>query len=393
MTWTNALHYSGQTLAVLAGFALLIRLLRIRDAHLRMRLLQFALLLCLALPFAQPRVRISSFTTADATSAATTAAGNGIQLRIPATTVWTIGASLLLLRLITGYLSLRRLARRATHFETRDGVAIRTSPSISSPVAFGLLRPTVLLPEHALTLPAEIREPMIAHELAHIARRDWAGVLFEELARAALWFHPVVWWTIARIRADREESVDASIAASVGPELYLESLLTAASWQANRNIPFPAPAMLRGGASALERRLHLIPLVKEIPAMTRLHRAAALSAFTLATFGLVITTSSALPLFAQQQGDEDIVKPTLIKKVAPHYPAAAKESRTQGKVVLSVTVGKDGKVVNVTVKDGDAVLAEAAVEAVKEWEYEPARKKGEPVECVMTVDVNFTLAP
>lgn len=128
--------------------------------------------------------------------------------------------------------------------------------------------------------------------------------------------------------------------------------------------------------------------------MTRLHRAAALSAFTLATFGLVITASSALPLFAQQQqGDEDIVKPILIKKVTPHYPPAAKESRTQGKVTLEVTVGKDGKVVNVTVKDGDSVLAEAAVEAVKDWEYEPARKKGEPVECMMTVDVNFTLAP
>jgi TonB family protein len=126
--------------------------------------------------------------------------------------------------------------------------------------------------------------------------------------------------------------------------------------------------------------------------MTRLHRAAALSAFTLATFGLVITSASALPLFAQQQqGDEDIVKPKLVKKVTPHYPPAAKESRTQGKVVLDVTVGKDGKVVNVTVKDGDAVLAEAAVEAVKDWEYEPARKKGEPVECMITVDVNFTL--
>ncbi len=235
---------------------------------------------------------------------------------------------------------------------------------------------------------------MIAHELAHIARLDWAGVLFEELARAAMWFHPAIWWTVARIRAAREESVDAAVTNAVGPDLYLESLLTAASWRANRNMTFPAPAMLRGGASALERRLHQIPLVKESPTMTRLHRAAAWSAFTLATFGLVITTSSALPLFAQQQqSDEDIVKPVLIRKVTPHYPPAAKESRTQGKVTLEVTVGKDGKVVNVTVKDGDAVLAEAAVEAVKEWEYEPARKKGEPVECLMTVDVNFTLAP
>lgn len=391
MTWTNALHYSGQVLAVIAGFAILIRLLRIRDAHIRMRLLQLALLLSLALPFAQPRVRITASMSADATTAGSSKTR---PYRNPVTYVWAAGASLLLIRLLSGYLSLRRLTRHSTHFETRNGVAIRTTTAIATPVAFGILHPTVLLPEHALALPAGIREPMIAHELAHIARKDWAGVLFEELARAAMWFHPAIWWTVARIRAAREESVDAAVTQAVGPDLYLESLLTAASWRAKRNMTFPAPAMLRGGASALERRLHQIPLVKEIPAMTRLHRAAAWSAFTLATFGLVITTSSALPLFAQQQqSDEDIVKPVLIKKVTPHYPPAAKESRTQGKVTLEVTVGKDGKVVNVTVKDGDAVLAEAAVEAVKEWEYEPARKKGEPVECLMTVDVNFTLAP
>jgi beta-lactamase regulating signal transducer with metallopeptidase domain len=119
----------------------------------------------------------------------------------------------------------------------------------------------VLLPEDARELPAELREPMIAHELAHITRKDWAGVLFEELARAAMWFHPAVWWTITQIRAAREESVDAAVTHAIGPELYLESLLTAASWRANRNVPFPAPAMLRGGASALERRLQQIPLV------------------------------------------------------------------------------------------------------------------------------------
>lgn len=390
MTWTNVLHYSGQALAIIAGFAILIRLLRIRDPHLRMRLLQFALVLSLALPFAQPHVRVTASMSADAKA---TESSGPRPYRVPATYVWAAGASLLLIRLVAGYLALRRLARTGRHFETRNGVDIRTTTAISTPVAFGILHPTVLLPADALNLSPDIREPMIAHELAHITRKDWAGVLFEELARAAMWFHPAVWWTIARIRAAREESVDAAVATTVGPDLYLDSLLTAASWRAKRNVPFPAPAMLRGGASALERRLHQIPLIKETPTMTRLHRAAALSAFTLATFGLITAATSALPLFAQQQGEEDIVKPKLIKKVTPLYPQAAKESRTQGKVVLGVTVGKDGKVVNVTVKEGDAVLAEAAVEAVKEWEYDPAHKKGEPVECLMTVDVNFTLAP
>jgi TonB family protein len=81
----------------------------------------------------------------------------------------------------------------------------------------------------------------------------------------------------------------------------------------------------------------------------------------------------------------------LVTQVAPHYPAEAKQSGIQGAVKLQGLIGKDGHVQDLQVLSGEPVLAEAAVEAVKQWVYRPTLLSGEPVEVQTTIDVNFTL--
>ena len=56
-----------------------------------------------------------------------------------------------------------------------------------------------------------------------------------------------------------------------------------------------------------------------------------------------------------------------------------------------MTIGKDGRVQNMTLVSGDPVLAQAAKDAVQQWVYRPTLLNGNPVEVVTTVDVNFTL--
>ncbi len=77
----------------------------------------------------------------------------------------------------------------------------------------------------------------------------------------------------------------------------------------------------------------------------------------------------------------------LVKTIGPVYPPEAKEKHVQGNVVLSVTVDKTGKVSNIDVLSGPKELAQAAIDAVKQWEYEPPAQA--PV--LTTVTVNFTL--
>ena len=82
----------------------------------------------------------------------------------------------------------------------------------------------------------------------------------------------------------------------------------------------------------------------------------------------------------------------LVRKVQPQYPPLAKEAHIQGSVVLHAVIGKDGKVQQLQVESGHPMLARAAIDAVKKWQYKPYMLNGQPVEIDTTITVNFQLA-
>ncbi len=81
----------------------------------------------------------------------------------------------------------------------------------------------------------------------------------------------------------------------------------------------------------------------------------------------------------------------LVNKVQPIYPPLARQARIQGTVRLQAVIAKDGSVVELQVLSGHPLLQQAALDAVRQWRYQPTRLNGEPVEVVTTVDVIFTL--
>jgi len=82
----------------------------------------------------------------------------------------------------------------------------------------------------------------------------------------------------------------------------------------------------------------------------------------------------------------------LIYDVAPKYPPDAGRARIEGTVVLFAVIGKDGTVEDVRVERGLPVLAQAAIEAVKQWRYRPYLLNGEPVEVDSQITINFTMS-
>lgn len=86
-----------------------------------------------------------------------------------------------------------------------------------------------------------------------------------------------------------------------------------------------------------------------------------------------------------------LVSAKLVKKVEPEYPAEAREKRIEGTVKLKVIVQKDGSVRVLSIVEGDPALSPAAVEAVRQWRYEPCRLNGQPVDLDWTIDVVFAL--
>jgi TonB family protein len=82
----------------------------------------------------------------------------------------------------------------------------------------------------------------------------------------------------------------------------------------------------------------------------------------------------------------------LVHRVAPEYPAAAKAKHIQGRVVMDIQVLNDGGVGNVEVVYGNPLLTEAAVNAVRQWKYQPYLVDGRSVESQTRVTINFMLA-
>ncbi|HEX5412122.1 MAG TPA: energy transducer TonB [Terriglobia bacterium] len=82
----------------------------------------------------------------------------------------------------------------------------------------------------------------------------------------------------------------------------------------------------------------------------------------------------------------------LINRVQPEYPQLAKMARIQGTVRLEAIISKDGTIQDLKVMSGHPLLVKAALDAVKQWRYQPTLLNGDPVEVVTEIDVNFTLA-
>jgi TonB family protein len=82
----------------------------------------------------------------------------------------------------------------------------------------------------------------------------------------------------------------------------------------------------------------------------------------------------------------------VVTKVAPVYPAAAKAAGVQGAVTMNVIIGREGYIREIKLTSGDPALAQAAVDAVRQWTYKPTMLNGSPVEVETTVQVNFTLS-
>lgn len=86
-----------------------------------------------------------------------------------------------------------------------------------------------------------------------------------------------------------------------------------------------------------------------------------------------------------------IKEPKKIKDVRPVYPAIAQDARVQGIVILEIRIDEDGRVADARVIRPVALLDEAALDAVLQWEFMPTLLNGRPVPVIMTVTVHFTL--
>ncbi len=81
----------------------------------------------------------------------------------------------------------------------------------------------------------------------------------------------------------------------------------------------------------------------------------------------------------------------IINRIQPIYPPLARQTRISGTVRLHAIIGKDGTIQQLEVLSGHPLLQQAALDAVRQWRYQPTLLNGEPVEVDTTIDVIFSL--
>ncbi len=224
------------------------------------------------------------------TRAKPSAAGTQVDLGSVAGLVWLAGLALLLLRSHRTRAQLRRrLAGRAplasgplhARFEAlladigRHGrIALLETPGMGSPVAFGVLRPQIVVPARTRELPAPQQEALLAHELAHHVRRDPLWLALTRSVTTVLFFQPLNLLAAKRLRETSELLCDAWAAQHTGRGRELAECLTAvAGWLVGERAPLAVPAMAAHG-SMLERRVGRL-LEGTAHRSTRVHRSSA----------------------------------------------------------------------------------------------------------------------
>jgi GWxTD domain-containing protein len=161
---------------------------------------------------------------------------------------WFAGVAFFYARGIAAWAAVRRLRSRgvcvpapewqarldalAARMRLSRTVALLESCFTDTPVLIGYLRPVILLPLGCLTgLSTAQVECILLHELAHVARHDYAVNVLQSLVEGLLFYHPAVWWVSRAVRAERENCCDDRVVELMGDARAYAATLAALEQQ------------------------------------------------------------------------------------------------------------------------------------------------------------------
>lgn len=140
--------------------------------------------------------------------------------------------------------------------DVRRPVRLLESETSPIPMTWGVLRPIVLVPLDWRQWPFERQRIVLLHELAHVKRGDVACHWLGRLACAVYWFHPLVWYSLRRLRIEQEMACDDCVLrAGERPTDYAGHLLELARYC--RALALPAAAAM-AQSTGLERRVRAL---------------------------------------------------------------------------------------------------------------------------------------
>jgi beta-lactamase regulating signal transducer with metallopeptidase domain len=263
---------------------------------------------------------------------------------------WLAGCAALALRLAVGHRRVRRLLAESLPTETesaremlsglaaqagiRGEVALRVSEAVGSPVLYGWRRPMVVVPKGWLeSLAVDEVRAILAHEVAHVRRRDFLANTIQRLIEIPLFFHPGAWLASRRITLAREELCD-SWALSLGTDAasYARSLAAVAE----RTQAAFAPVSL----GIAESRFTLLRRVEAIMTMGSVKRISRPLLIAVIAVGLISAAALAAVKVTGEPRRES-ARHAEASAVSPAEPAAAAPATRT--VIRGLLTAPDGR--------------------------------------------------
>jgi bla regulator protein blaR1 len=282
------------------------------------------------------------------------------------------------------------------------------SGRVGGPVTIGFGEPVLLMPVgffEGCTIHDLLAA--LAHECAHIKRRDFQKNLIYEFVGLLIAFHPVTWMLKSRIAQTREMICDdMAVSRVIDPHIYTQSLVRLAARMFLTPRVSSTHAIGIFDANILEKRIMTITTKKpqlSVAVKYGLMVPGALLLLSVATVGaaktVVIqpetqaqTSDAAKPYGQVYHIGKDVIAPKLIFSVEPEFPESERKSKSkfEGTCLIGFVVDESGMPRDVkVVRSLSADFDTKAVEAVEQYRFTPAMKAGEPVAVTLKVEVKF----
>jgi beta-lactamase regulating signal transducer with metallopeptidase domain len=294
------------------------------------------------------------------------------------TCAWLAGVLILSTRLLFTWIRVQRLQQRgvqsprpehqallqrlASRLKISRTVRLLESIVVEVPTVIGWLKPVILLPVasvNSLTVPQ--LEAILAHELAHIRRADYAVNLVQSLIETLLFYHPAVWWMSARIRQEREHCCD-DLATSISGDAasYVAALVR---MEELRCEPRSVAVAARGGDLLTRAKRLLVPSAPD-----RLAPRWLTGVFAMAIAAMIVC----VPLLKTSQAEPATAQDAQTTLGNTPEPTAAADEETAAK--------------EITKKDPEAANLDEITPAEIADRIEEARKRYASVEYTATIE-------
>lgn len=254
-----------------------------------------------------------------------------------------------------------------------DAAALKESAQIDAPITWGVLRPEIVLPKHWPSWSMPKLNAVLAHEHAHVTRRDTLTLVLCNFICSVFWFQPLVWWVRRRVQLEAEQACDDSVVRrGLSALSYAQQLVEIAKAQRSSRA-----ALAMATPHTLPPRIHaLLDRSTHRESITMKYQFK-VTILVLSVVGLLSTIDANADKQLSGDGlsvasgtDADLMP---LVKVSPIYPADARQQGIEGFVEVEFVVNATGRIEDAKIVEASPVKVfdAAALAALSYYRYKP----------------------